>query len=144
MAATSTHRAAARAPSARNRVAQTYRNLTLWTFQGWIAMFFIAAGYAKLTESLDNLITLMGWPALVPEPFVRGLGIAEIILALGMLAPLVSWRMGRPLLMVAAFGLAVLEVVMLGVHALGGDIGLSIVNLILLGLTVPVLWGRRA
>ena len=31
---------------ARSRLNASYRNLTLWTLQGWIAMFFIAAGYA--------------------------------------------------------------------------------------------------
>lgn len=130
--------------TARDRAIATYRNLALWTLQGWIAMFFIAAGYAKLTESMDNLVTLLTWPALVPASLVRGVGIVEIVLALGMLAPLISWKIGRPLVVVAAAGLAVLEAVMLGVHALGGDIGLSVVNVILLGLTIPVLWGRRA
>lgn len=132
------------ATSARAKVKATYRNLALWTLQGWVAMFFIAAGYAKVTESMDNLITLMSWPALVSTQFVRGVGIAEIVLAVGLLAPLVSWKIGRPLLIVAAAGLVVLEAVMLGVHALGGDIGLAIVNVILLGLTIPVLLGRRA
>ncbi|CAN5404805.1 hypothetical protein BH09PSE1_BH09PSE1_11030 [soil metagenome] len=144
MAATFTTDSAPRPLTARQRTLATYRNLALWTLQGWIAMFFIAAGYAKLTESMDNLTTLMSWPALVSEQFVRGLGIAEIVLAVGLLAPLVSWKVGRPLLMVAAVGLVALEAVMLGVHALGGDIGLSIVNVILLGLTIPVLLGRRA
>lgn len=130
--------------TARSRARQTYRNMGLWTLQGWIAMFFIAAGYAKLSESMDNLVTLMAWPALVSPAFVRGVGIAEIVLALGILAPLVSWKVGRPLLMVAATGLVVLETVMLGVHALGGDFGLAVVNFILLGMTIPVLWGRRA
>lgn len=131
-------------PTPRARVLATYRNLALWTLQGWIAMFFIAAGYAKLTESISNLTALMVWPGLAPEAFVRGLGIVEIVLALGVLAPLLSWRVGRPLLLVSAAGLVVLEAAMLGVHALGGDLGLAIVNIILLGLTVPVLMGRRA
>jgi hypothetical protein len=144
MAATFTPASATPPSTARARIKATYRNLALWTLQGWIAMFFIAAGYAKLSESMDNLITLMTWPALVSEQFVRGLGIAEIVLALGMLVPLASWKIGRPLLVVAAVGLVALEAVMLGVHALGGDIGLSIVNIILLALTIPVLLGRRA
>lgn len=144
MAVTFTPDSVSPVSTARARTIATYRNLALWTLQGWIAMFFIAAGYAKLTESMDNLITLMTWPALVSQQFVRGVGIAEIVLAVGLLTPLVSWRIGRPLLMVAAAGLIALETVMLGVHALGGDIGLAIVNVILLGLTIPVLLGRRA
>lgn len=81
-------------PRARSRAA--YKNIALWTLQGWLAMFFIAAGYAKLTESMTNLITLMGWPAVAPENMVRGLGVVEIVLALGVLTPLISWRAFRP------------------------------------------------
>ena len=128
------------APS-RNRAA--YANIALWTLQGWIAMFFIAAGYAKLTEPMTNLITLMGWPAVAPENMVRGVGMVELVLALGVLAPLISWRFGRPLLLTSAAGLIVVESTMLVVHGLSQDIGLAVVNLILLSFTVPVLLGRR-
>ena len=128
------------APS-RSRAA--YANIALWTLQGWIAMFFIAAGYAKLTEPMTNLINLMGWPAVAPENMVRGLGVVEIVLAIGVLSPLISWRIGRPLLMTAATGLVVLESTMLVIHAMSQDVGLAVVNAILLAFTVPVLLGRR-
>lgn len=128
---------------ARARLHASYRNLTLWTLQGWLAMFFIAAGYAKLTEPMTNLINLMGWPAVAPENMVRGLGVVEIVLAIGVLSPLISWRIGRPLLMTAATGLIVLESTMLVIHALSQDVGLAVVNAILLAFTVPVLLGRR-
>lgn len=128
------------APS-RSRAA--YANIALWTLQGWIAMFFIAAGYAKLTEPMTNLINLMGWPAVAPENMVRGLGVVEIVLAMGVLSPLISWRIGRPLLMTAATGLVVLESTMLVIHAMSQDVGLAVVNAILLAFTVPVLLGRR-
>lgn len=126
----------------RSRLNASYRNLTLWTLQGWIAMFFIAAGYAKLSEPMDNLVDLMRWPALVSETMVRGLGIAEILLALLVLAPMVSWKHGRPLLVMAASGLMVLEVVMLAIHATGMDVGPALTNLILIAMTTTVLWKR--
>ncbi|CAN5397574.1 hypothetical protein BH10PSE2_BH10PSE2_13170 [soil metagenome] len=135
---------ATRPVTGRDRARATWRNMGLWTLQGWIAMFFIAAGYAKLTESIDNLTALMIWPGQVGEAVVRGLGVVEIVLAIGILAPLVSWKVGRPILMIAATGLALLEVVMLGVHAIGADLGLSLVNVFLLAITIPVLLGRRA
>jgi hypothetical protein len=137
--------ASGRAPvsAARARAVAGYRNLALWTLQGWAAMFFFAAGYAKLTEPLDNLVTLMNWPALVSENLVRGVGIAEIVLALGMLAPLVSWKLGRWPLLISAAGLTALEVVMLSIHAAGLDIGLALTNVALLAITIPVLLGRR-
>lgn len=127
---------------ARARLNQSYRNLTLWTLQGWIAMFFIAAGYAKLSEPLANLVDLMRWPALVAPNMVRGLGVAEIVLAVLMLAPLVSWKHGRPLLVMAASGLLALEVVMLAIHATGLDVGPAVTNLILIAMTAAVLWKR--
>ena len=128
-------------PRARSRAA--YKNIALWTLQGWIAMFFIAAGYAKLTEPMTNLVALLGWPAVAPENMVRGLGVVEIVLALGVLTPLISWRAFRPVLLTSAVGLVVLETVMFGVHALSQDIGLAVVNAILLAITVPVLLCRR-
>ena len=131
-------------PNPRNRLFQTYRHMALWTLQGWIAMFFIAAGYAKISEPMTNLIALMTWPALVSPALVRGVGIAEMALALGLLAPLVSWKIGRPILMVAASGLALLEAAMLVVHTLSLDFGLAAVNLVLLAMTLCVLRGRRA
>ena len=127
---------------ARSRLNASYRNLTLWTLQGWIAMFFIAAGYAKLTEPMDTLAQLMRWPDLVAPNMVRGLGVAEIVLAVLVLAPLVSWKHGRPLLVMAAAGLVALEGVMLAIHATGGDIGPAVTNVILLAITAPVLWFR--
>ena len=126
------------------RLRAEYRNLALWTLQGWAAMFFIAAGYAKLTEPMDNLVALMTWPAYVGESLVRGLGIVEVVLALGLIAPLASWTLGRWPLLVSAVGLIVLETVMLAVHAIQMDAGLALTNLALLAITVPVLLGRLA
>ncbi len=127
---------------ARSRLNASYRNLTLWTLQGWLAMFFIGAGYAKLSEPMANLVDLMRWPAHVAPNMVRGLGLAEILLALLVLAPLVSWKHGRPLLVMAASGLLALEVVMLGLHATGMDAGPTVTNLVLIAMTAPVLWMR--
>ncbi|MGH7021412.1 MAG: DoxX family protein [Brevundimonas sp.] len=129
--------------SPRSRAKSDYLNLTLWTFQGWIAMFFIAAGYAKLTESMENLTVLMHWPAMASINFVRGLGVVEIVLALMVLAPLVSWRFGRPLLLTASVGLLALQSIMLILHAMELNVGLALTNLFLIAITAPVLWFRR-
>jgi hypothetical protein len=128
------------APS-RSRAA--YANIALWTLQGWIAMFFIAAGYAKLTESMENLTVLMHWPAMASVNFVRGLGVVEIVLALMVLAPLVSWRFGRPLLLTASVGLLALQSIMLILHGMELNVGLALTNRFLIAITAPVLWFRR-
>jgi hypothetical protein len=126
----------------RRRAQADYLNLTLWTLQGWLTMFFIGAGYAKLTEPMANLVELMRWPVLVSENLVRGLGLAEIVLAGLLLVPLLSWRVGRPLLVTAAAGLVALETIMLVVHLIGMDVGPAVTNVLLLAITVPVLWFR--
>ena len=126
-----------------SRAKSDYLNLTLWTFQGWIAMFFIAAGYAKLTESMENLTVLMHWPAMASVNFVRGLGVVEIVLALMVLSPLVSWRFGRPLLLTASVGLLALQTIMLILHGMELNVGLALTNLFLIAITAPVLWFRR-
>ena len=128
---------------AQTRLRAEYRNLALWTLQGWVAMFFLAAGYAKISEPMDNLVALMTWPAYVSESLVRGLGIVEMVLALGLIAPLASWTLGRGPLLIAAAGLIGLEAVMLAVHAVQLDVGLALTNVALLAITIPILLGRR-
>ena len=59
-----------------------------------------------------------------------------------MLAPLVSWKQGRPLLVMAASGLLALEVVMLAIRATGMDVGPALTNLVLIAMTATVLWKR--
>ena len=64
------------------------------------------------------------------------------MLAILLLAPVVSWKHGRPLMLTAAAGLLALETIMLAVHALGLEVGPAITNAILTAMTVPVLWFR--
>jgi hypothetical protein len=126
------------------RLSRLYRHLTLWVFQSWLAMFFIAAGYAKLTQSQDLLALLMTWPGHVDPSTVRAVGWVEIGLAAGLLAPLISWRYFH-LVMTAAAGTSVVEtLVMAAYHALQGHPGLALVNGLLALLGVSVVVGRLA
>lgn len=86
-------------PRARRRAARL--DLFLWTGQVWLAMFFAAAGYAKLTEPMANLVVLLGWPAHVSPAFVQGLGAAEAVIALGLIPP-GSSRTGRRIVLACA------------------------------------------
>ncbi len=119
-----------------------YRNMALWTLQGWLAMFFIAAGYAKLTRPMELLVLLLGWPVAGMERLLIVIGVAEILLAVGVLAPLVSWRIGRPVLMAALVGLLGLTAFMAALHAARAEAGFAVLNLILAGLAATVLIGR--
>ncbi|WP_439471862.1 sensor histidine kinase [Brevundimonas sp.] len=74
----------------------------LWTLHGWLAMFFLAAGCAKLTEDLALLTLLMGWPGRAGLEMVRTVGWIEVGLAMTLIAALTAERWGR----IAAVGAA--------------------------------------
>lgn len=124
------------------RLRQSYRNIALWTFQGWLALFYLGAGYAKLTEPHDRLVVLLHWPAATSLSLVRGVGVAEIALALAMVAPILTGWRGRCVVVGGAALLLSVETTMLAVHGLRGEVDLTLINAALIGLTAPVVWFR--
>lgn len=129
--------------AAGHRRAHLYRHLSLWVLQGWLAMFYIAAGYAKLTQPHDMLALLMVWPGRVDPAWVLAVGWAEIALALGLLAPLISWSRFRVVLLLAALALLAEATVMAVFHALESGPGLAVINGLLLSMSLAVIVGRR-
>lgn len=129
----------ARRPS---RAWAAYANPMLWTLQGWLAMFFIAAAYTKLTQPEHLLAILLPWTAWAPVALVKTIGWAEFVLGLGVLAPLISWRLGRPIMMISAAGLTASALVMMVLHAAAFEPGLAITNLALVAIGAGVLTGR--
>ena len=134
--------AASRPLGPRERLRATRRNLLLWTFQGWLAMFFVASGYAKLTEPGDHLALLFGWTASASSGFVRGVGLVEVAAGLALLTPLVSWRLGRGPMLGAAALLAAVALIMAVVHGLRLEAGATLINLGLFALAATVVQGR--
>jgi hypothetical protein len=134
--------AASRPIGPRERLRAARRNLLLWTFQGWLAMFFVASGYAKLTEPLDHLDLLFGWTSVTPAGFARGVGLVEVAAGLALLLPVVSWRIGRGPMLGAAALLAAMALIMVIVHALRLEAGAAGVNVLLFALAATVVRGR--
>lgn len=125
------------------RICAIWANAMLWTFQGWLAMFFMGAGYGKLTAPHSHMTLLLGWPEHVTTDTLYAVGVIELALAATMLAPLLGWAKGRTVLLIGAAGLILIEAAALVVHSLRLELGLALLNLVLLGLTVPVLLMRR-
>lgn len=92
---------------------------------------------------MEELTLLMSWPALVSPDWVRGLGAIEIALAVLSLAPLISWRWGRPVLLAATLALQTMALGFLILHAFQGEIGHTVVNTLLVLMTAAVFHGRR-
>ena len=126
---------------ARPSLHETQRNLALWTLQAWLAMFFLAAGYTKLTQPRDLLNVLLGWTDQTPPLVVTGLGVLETALGLGVVASLITWRLRR-LVTGSALVLSGLALVMLCLHLWRLEPGLALVNLGLAAFAVVVFIGR--
>lgn len=140
-AAASRVQTAAQARSRRNNT-----NLFLWTLQGWLAMFYIGTGYAKVSEPLESLALLMDWPRATGPGLVQLLGLADIGLALGMLLPLVSWKVGRPVLLGAAAVMIASQLGFLAYYGLEQRAWMFGINLTLLAVTATLLklrWSWR-
>jgi hypothetical protein len=109
----------------------------LWTVQGLLAALFLWAGGMKLLLPLEQLagpIALPGW-------FVRFIGVAEALGALGLVLPgLLRIRPG--LTPLAALGLVI---VMIGATGLGlaiGDLAMTLIPLVVGLLAAFVAYGR--
>lgn len=129
--------------SASPRLQHLYRHLGLWVLQGWLAMFFIGAAIAKLSQPHDLLVHLMQWPELVAIDTVRLTGALEMTLALGVLTPLASWRLFGPVLLVCLAAMLLETLCMAGYHLFMGHLGLASVNVVLAVFAGAVVYGRR-
>jgi len=89
----------------RHTIGGAIMRILLWTIQILLAGLFLFAGGVKLVLPLDQLagpITLPGW-------FLRFLGVAEVLGALGLILPGL-FRTKRELTPLAAWGLVVIMI----------------------------------
>ena len=109
----------------------------LWTIQGLLALLFLWAGGFKLVMPLEKLTG----PIPLPGPFLRFIGVAEVLGALGLILPgLLRIRPG--LTPLAAAGLVI---IMIGVTALtlaGSAIAPALFSLAVGLLAAFVAYGR--
>ncbi|WP_299177370.1 DoxX family protein [uncultured Brevundimonas sp.] len=131
---------------AAHRLRAFYLHMALWTVQAWLAMFFVGAAYAKLTQPQELLGLLLGWSQGVDHDIVRAVGMIELALALGVLAPLVAWRGGGQVMAFSAIGMIGLTAFALALHLSRLELGFATLNLCLASLALAVLvgWLRKA
>src|SRR2546428_2906684 len=112
-------------------------NVALWIVQGLLAALFLFAGGAKLVLPLDQ----MAGPVALPGWFLRFLGVAEVLGALGLVLPgLLRIRSG--LTSLAAAGLVIIMIgATVGVWA-GGMVAGALVNVVVALLAAFVAYGR--
>ncbi len=80
-------------------------NYTLWGTQGLLALIFVAAGAMKLVMPLADLADQSG----LPGPFMKFIGVAEVLGGLGMILPGLL-RIRSSLTPLAAAGLVIIMI----------------------------------
>jgi DoxX-like protein len=112
-------------------------NRVLWVVQALLAVLFVFAGGAKLVLP----ISAMQSPVALPGPFLRFIGVAEVLGAFGLILPgLLTIR--PELTPVAAAGLVIIMIGATAVTALAGTLAPALFPLIVGALAASVAYGR--
>jgi len=118
-----------------------------WSIGLWVAQILLAAAYAlfgtmKATQPLDQLGAIMTWIPDFPVWFVRTLGAAEILGAIGLLLPSLT-RIKPGLTVLAALCILLHQFCAVALHASKGEFAVLGPNAVLIALAAFILWGRR-
>jgi len=114
------------------------KNYALWVVQWLLALLFIWAGGAKLVLPLE---TLKG-PVALPGLFVRFIGLAEALGAIGLILPWLL-RIRPALTALAAAGLVIIMIGATVITLMGGGGALALFPATVGILAASVAYGRR-
>lgn len=117
-------------------------NTALWIVAAVLAFVFVGSGLMKLVLPKDKLVAQgLGGLADVDPNVIRGIGVAEVLGAIGLIVPPLVHIL--PVLApLAAVGLALVMVGAIVTHGRRKEYPNVAVNVVLLGLALFVAWGR--
>ena len=116
--------------------------IALWSLQALLALAFLGAGLAKLTQPMDALLASgMTFVEHMPEGLVRFIGVSEVAGALGLVLPAAT-RIQPRLTPIAAGALALVMVLAVLTHVALGEWAALGAPIVLGGLAAFVAWGR--
>jgi len=115
--------------------------IALWIAQGLLALAFGFFGWLKATQPLAGLSHMMTWIPTVDPWFVRSLGVAEMLGAIGLILPSLT-RIQPKLTVAAAICLLVLQALAVSLHISRGEANMLGLNAVLIALLAFTLWGR--
>lgn len=116
-------------------------SIVLWVIQGLVALAFLLAGFMKTFMPLENLKKNMAWVNNVPAAFVRFIGVAEILGAIGLILPLAT-GIAPWLTIAAAVGLVVVMLSASAFHASRREFSSIGMNVVLLLMALVIVVGR--
>ena len=109
----------------------------LWIVQVLLALLFVFAGGMKLVMPLDQLTG----PVTLPGPFVRFIGVAELLGGLGLVLP-AALRIRPGLTPLAAAGLVVIMIGATVITLVAREFGVALFSLVVGLLAAFVAYGR--
>jgi DoxX-like family len=110
-----------------------------WIVAALLALFYLYAGGIKVARSRDQLRPMMGWVDSVPLRLIRTIGVLEVAGALGLILPPLT-GIAVALAVVAAAGLALIQVGGISLHLSRGEATVIWLNIILLALAGVAIW----
>ena len=117
-------------------------NVFLWIVAIVLAAASLGAGAMKALQPKEKLLASgMTWAESWKPAWIKALGIAEILAALGLILP-AALNIAPILTPLAALGLVIVMVGAIVVHVRRNEIKGSIPSVVLLILAVIVAWGR--
>ena len=117
-------------------------NTVLWIVQGILAMMFLMAGMMKIMQPKEKMAEKMGWVEDFSQGQIRGIGVLEVMGALGLILPTLTGIM--PILTpLAAVGLALNMIGAFMTHLRRKEIvPMGVMNMMLFAMAVFVAFGR--
>jgi uncharacterized membrane protein len=118
-------------------------NVALWMIQALLAAAYVMIGSIHVSRPLEELSKRMAWVSAVPAGFVRFIGVAEVVGAIGLIVPMVT-NIAAWLTTAAAAGLVLLQAFAIVFHLSRHEAHVVASNAVLLLLAAFVLVGRVA
>ena len=116
-------------------------HISLWIVQFLLAAVNIMAGSMKLFQPIEEMSKTIPWVSEVSSGLVRFVGLSELAGGLGLLLPALL-RFQPRLTVLAALGLALVQVMAAIFHLTRGEGSQIGINLVFAALAYLVYWGR--
>lgn len=116
-------------------------NYALWAMQVLVALGFVVTGLMKVMKPVDELVVTQPWVAHFSPLVVKGIGVLELLGAIGLIVPSAS-RVMPKLTVFAALGLFIIMAGVAGTYVLFGEPQKMVASALLGVLCLVIAWGR--
>lgn len=116
-------------------------NTAIWVVQILLALAFLMAGFAKMTQPIEKLAQRMGYVNDFPPIVIRLIGAAEVLASIGLVLPALTGIVPT-LTPLAASGLVLVMLGAMATHFRRKEYPGIAINLVLLALAAFVAYGR--